>query len=100
VHGDNDQQSLYPLGFNGSLHRADIPGLAVNATYTLYVIAFDMANNSATSYSRTVDLKLSTTTTKDPSATVPIVVSSSLALMAIITVLAVAYDRRRTELGT
>lgn len=99
VHGDNGQRSLYALGFNGSLYRADIPGLAVNATYSLYMIAFDMANNIATSYSRTADLTQRTTTAKDPTVTAPIVVGSSLALMAVVTVLAMVYDRRGTRQG-
>ncbi len=99
VHGDNGQRSSYPLAFNGSLYMADVPGLAVNATYTLYIIAFDMANNTATSYSRTADLTQRTTTTKDPSVTTPIVVGSSLVLMAVVTVVAMIYDRRRTRQG-
>jgi len=99
VHGNTGYQSLYALSFNGSLYWADIPGLAVNASYTLYVIAFDWANNSATSYPRNLDLRPATSTI-DPSVSAPIVVSSSLALMGVITVLAIFYDRRRNRQGT
>lgn len=88
-------RSKYALGFNGSLYKASIAGLALNATYTLTVIAFDMANNSATSYHRTVDLRGTTSTTIDQSVTAPIVIGSSLVLMGAVVALSVIYDRKR-----
>lgn len=97
VVGNTGYRSLHALDFNGSLYRAGIPGLAVNVTYSLNIIAFDMANNSATSYPRTVDLRETTSTTIDPSITAPIVISSSLALIVLISVVAVFYDRWHTR---
>jgi hypothetical protein len=88
-------RSQYVLGFNGSLYRASIAGLALNAIYTLTVIAFDVANNSATSYQRTVDLRPTASATIDESATAPIVIGSSLVLMGVVAVLATIYDRKR-----
>ena len=45
----------FPLLFNGSLYVSMVPRLGANDTYTMFVRAFDNANNSATSYRITLD---------------------------------------------
>ncbi len=85
----------YELLHNGSYYVASIDSLQSNRSHELWILAFDMANNSATTYHLTVNLIQSTYTPIDPGVTMPIVVSSSLALMAIVICVAAAYDKRR-----
>ncbi|MBS3795059.1 MAG: hypothetical protein KGY80_09190 [Candidatus Thorarchaeota archaeon] len=85
---------LYPLSFNSSLYTAQIPALEVNRTYELFIRAFDNANNSATSYRRSIDLRIATTTRINPNVTfLPVVVSSSIVAVTVI-VLAYFYDTK------
>ena len=85
----------YELFHNGSYYVASIGRLQFNRSHELWISAFDMANNSATTYHLTVNLIESTYTPIDPWVTMPTVVSSSLALMAMVVYLAVVYDKRR-----
>jgi len=85
----------YELFHNGSYYVASIGRLQSNRSHDLWISAFDMANNSATTYRLTVNLIESTYTPVDPWVTMPTVVSSSLALMAMVICLAVVYDKRR-----
>ncbi|MGY5861928.1 MAG: hypothetical protein RTU09_06100 [Candidatus Thorarchaeota archaeon] len=82
---------------NGSYYVASIDRLQNNRSHDLWILAFDMANNSATTYHLTVNLIESTYTPIDPSVTMPIVVSSSLALTAIVICMAAVYDKRRAS---
>jgi hypothetical protein len=90
-------ESRFPLAYNGSLYTEIIPPLAANQTHRLTLIAFDMANNSATSYPITVDRRVTTFITVDPGTTWPVVVPSSLALMVVVSLIACRYDRRRKQ---
>lgn len=85
----------YELLYNGSYYAASINRLQFNRSHELWISAFDMANNSATTYHLTVNLIESTHTPIDPSVTMPIVVLSSLTLMAMVIGVAVVYDKRR-----
>ena len=85
----------YELLDNGSYYVASIGRLQFNRSHELWISAFDMANNSATTYRLTVNLIESTYTPIDPWVTMPTVVSSSIALMAMVICLAVVYDKRR-----
>lgn len=85
----------YELLHNGSYYAASIGRLQANRSHELWILAFDMANNSATTYKLTVNLIESTYTPIDPWVTMPIVVSSSLALMAMVICVAAVYDKRR-----
>lgn len=86
---------IYPLFDNGTLYVRQIPGLPANRTYLLRVLAFDLANNSAISYSRTINRYPSPDPPIDPNVTMPVVVTSSLVLFAIVSLLAYVYDRRQ-----
>jgi hypothetical protein len=85
----------YELLDNGSYYVVSIGRLQFNRSHELWISAFDMANNSATTYHLTVNLIESTYAPVDPWVTMPTVVSSSLALMAMVICLAVVYDKRR-----
>jgi len=87
----------YDLLPTGSYYAASISRLQSNRSHELWLLAFDMANNSATTYHMTVNLIESTYTPIDPWVTMPTVVSSSLVLMAMVTCMAVAYDKRRAS---
>ena len=87
----------HELLHNGSYYVASIDRLQFNRSHELWISAFDMANNSATTYHLTVNLIESTYTPIDPWVTMPTVVSSSLALMAMVICLAVVYDKRRAR---
>jgi len=85
----------YELLHNGSYYVASINRLQFNRSHELWISAFDTANNSATTYHLTVNLIESTYTPIDPWVTMPTVVSSSLALMAMVICLAAVYNKRR-----
>jgi len=87
----------YELLHNGSYYAASISRLQSNRSHELWLLVFDMANNSATTYHLTVNLIESTYIPIDPWVTMPTVVSSSLALTAIVICMAVVYDKRRTS---
>jgi len=85
----------YELFHNGSYYMASIDRLQSNRSHELWISAFDMANNSATTYHMTVNLIVSTYTPIDPWVTMPTVVLSSLTLMVLVIGVAVVYDKRR-----
>jgi hypothetical protein len=87
----------YDLLHNGIHYAASIDRLQANRSHELWILAFDMANNSATTSHLTVNLIKSTYTPIDPWVTMPTVVSSSLALMAMVICTAVVYDKRRAS---
>ncbi len=89
--------TLQELFSNGTHYMSTIPGLATGTLYSFSILTFDMANNSATSYTRTVDMRPVTTTTVDPLVTAPFVVSSSLVLMGLVIILSIVYDRRSSR---
>ncbi|MHA1772450.1 MAG: hypothetical protein ACTSXS_12775 [Candidatus Thorarchaeota archaeon] len=91
---DTGNTTVTELLRDGPLYTRDIPGLPVNHTYTLYVLAFDLANNSATSYSITVDTHPLPPVTFDPNSAMPVVVGSSLLLGGFTILLAIVYHRR------
>ncbi len=97
VRSDVGNTSVFPLDYNGSLYVATIPPLAADHTYTLNIRAFDMANNSAVSYSYTVDRRPRTTQIVDPNKTAPVVIASSIVLMALVIISACIYDRRHNR---
>ena len=85
----------YELLHNGSYYAASIDRLQSNRSHELWISAFDMANNSATTYHMTVNLIESSHTLIDPWVTMPTVVLASLTLMAMVIGTAVVYDKRR-----
>lgn len=89
---------LFELSFNGSHYMAMIPALQLGDTYRLSILAFDKAGNSATSYTRHIDLT-HTTTSVPESATFPIVVASSLVFMFIVIIIAWAIKKQQSEIG-
>ncbi|NWF96019.1 MAG: hypothetical protein HXY34_07725 [Candidatus Thorarchaeota archaeon] len=87
--------SQHSMAFNGTLFEVTVPPLQFNQTHELRIRAFDMANNSATSYARTVDRRPTSKPTVDPSATMPYVVTSSFVLSVLVSLVATLYHRRK-----
>ncbi len=85
----------YLMDSNGTHYVRTLPGLPENHTYTLFILAFDNANNSATSYSRTIDRHPPPPATVDPAVVMPWVVGSSLGFAVIVLFLSLFYARRR-----
>ncbi|TFG13881.1 hypothetical protein EU537_05320 [Candidatus Thorarchaeota archaeon] len=69
------------LEFNGTHFSSAIPGLELNHTYEISIVAFDNAENRAESYTREFDLVITTNTTINPEVTLPIVVGSSMIVL-------------------
>lgn len=90
-----------PMTDNGTYFVASVLALTVNYTYSLQIQAFDMVNNSATSYRRTVDLTLLYANPFDESVTMPIVVGSALSLIAVVIGIAyIVHQRKKTHISS
>ncbi len=95
VASDFGNSTYISLLDNGTHYTGEVPGLAANHTYSLYVQAFDLANNSATSYSIEVDTHPGRPSSFDPDLAMPMVVGSSLLLAVTATILSLLYHKRR-----
>jgi hypothetical protein len=84
------------LPYNGSHFVSQISALALNATYDLFIRAFDNSNNTATSFRREVDLLIISGSDIDVWITMPFVVVSSGALMLVV-ILAARFVQTRKE---
>ncbi len=83
--------SLYSsplLEYNGSYFASTIPGLELNHTYEISIVALDNAENRAESFSREFALVINTDTTIDPEVTLPIVVGSSIVVLVALAIFA------------
>ena len=85
------------MEFNASttLYERDVAPFPNNGTFYLQVEAFDNYNNSRTSTSRTIEAYSGSDDTIDPWLTMPLVVVSSLLMIAVVIGFALIYDRRR-----
>ena len=88
-------EDYHPMTFNGSFYEVFVAPLEVNYTYSVWIEAFDNASNRATTYVRIIDLTIGNYTPFDQTVTMPVVVGSSLALMAGAISLAYVYDKRQ-----
>jgi hypothetical protein len=94
--------SLYSnplLEYNGSYFARTIPGLELNHTYELSIVAFDNAENRAESFTRDFDLVIDTGTTINPEVTLPIVVGSSMAVLVALALFAYRIKEEKKELS-
>jgi hypothetical protein len=88
-------QDYHPMTFNGSFYEVFVEPLQLNYTYSVWIVAFDNASNRAITFARTIDLTIGNFTPIDQNVTMPVVVGSSLALMAVAISLAYVYDKRQ-----
>lgn len=82
------------LVYNGTFHTGAVPAFPNDGTFSVRIRAYDLENNTRTSYPVYIDFETNRTPTIDPSVTMPIVVSSSVGFMVLVVVLAIIYDRR------
>jgi hypothetical protein len=93
----NNYVSKHLLHYNGSLFTAQIPALRLNATFEVYIEAYDWATNRAESYSVVLDLRPTGPPPLDPWATAPIVTLGSGAVLMFVVILALIYDKRKNN---
>ncbi|MFW9964778.1 MAG: hypothetical protein ACFFCX_14515 [Candidatus Sifarchaeia archaeon] len=82
------------LVYNGTFHTGAVPAFPNDGTFSVRIRAYDLENNTRTSYPVYIDFEANRTTAVDPSVTMPIVVGSSVGFIVLIVVLAIIYDRR------
>ncbi|MFW9788337.1 MAG: hypothetical protein ACFFE1_11715 [Candidatus Thorarchaeota archaeon] len=80
---------------NGTFYTGSVPTFPNEGTFNVRVKAYDMANNSRTSSNIDVVFDSNPTPTIPQTVTMPIVVSTSITLIAFVAVIAVMYDRRK-----
>lgn len=88
------------MPFNGTLYSGSVPAFPNSGEFRVRVRAYDIANNTQTSYRITIVYEAEAGPAFDPTVTMPAVVLSSVGLMIGVTVLALIYDRRRGPLET
>ena len=93
----NNYMSKHLLHFNGSLFTAQIPALRLNATFNVYIEAYDWATNRAESYSVVLDLRPRGPSPLDPWATAPIVILGSGAVLIVVLTIAIIFDKRQNN---
>ena len=98
IHVTGPNMTLHNLmTYNGSFYNAPIPAFPNSGTFTLYIRAYDMANNTRTSTDLQIVYDSDPVPPVDPNVTMPIVVGSSIGLMVAVFGLAMLYDRKRNH---
>ena len=85
--------------FNGSFYEDSVDAFPNPGEFNLYVSAMDLNNNTRDGRHMTVIIEEDVEPTVDPMLTLPIVVSSSCALLVIVLIAAIFYDKKQAELG-
>jgi hypothetical protein len=91
--------SEFLLEFNGSLYITHEAILTFDNTYRLWVASYDNALNYRISYGRIIDLIPTNPEdiTKDPNLTMPYVVGSTIALLAVILLVSIYYTKTKKD---
>lgn len=84
--------------FNGSFYEVSVDAFPNHGEFDLHVIAYDLNNNTRLGRHITVTIEEDLEPPVDPMRTLPIVVSTSLLLVAIVVMFALMYDKRQDEL--
>jgi len=84
------------MTFNGTFHIGSVPPFPNDGTFTARIRAYDMANVTRTSSNVIIDFESDPVITVDPSLTMPIVVGSSVGFIAIVSVIALVYDKKKS----
>jgi hypothetical protein len=94
ISGDGND-SIFLLEFNGSLYVTNEAILAFNNTYRLWIEAYDNAMNYRLGFGHTIDLVPINPEDipKDPYLTMPYVIGSSIALLAVIILVSFYYSK-------
>ncbi len=91
----NNYEASHLMKYNGTLWVTTIPALQLNASFEVYIVAFDWALNRAESFSVTIDLRPGEPPPLDPWVTAPIVVIGTGSVLIVVLIVAIIYDKRR-----
>ncbi len=83
------------MTFNGTFYTGSVPAFPNDGEFSVRIITYDLANNSRTSGRVYIEYEENYTPPIDPEVTMPVVVLSSVGLMAVVITLALVYDRRK-----
>lgn len=83
------------MSYNGTYFTGSVPAFPNDGTFNVRIQAFDLANNTRTSAFHIIEFEANPPPTIPENITLPFVVGSSIALMAVVIVLALVYDRRK-----
>jgi hypothetical protein len=83
------------MTFNGTFYTGSVPAFPNDGTFSVRIRAYDLANASRNSAYIYIDYESDPLPVIDPTVTMPIVVGSSIGLMAVVIGLAIFYDRKK-----
>ncbi|MFW9833627.1 MAG: hypothetical protein ACFFEK_06505 [Candidatus Thorarchaeota archaeon] len=84
------------MSFNGTYYTGSVPAFPNGGTFNVYIIAYNLTDHPRTSTNVLINYDPEAPTPVDPTITMPVVVGSSIAMMVVVTVLALVYDRRQS----
>ncbi|MFW9805471.1 MAG: hypothetical protein ACFFFK_01920 [Candidatus Thorarchaeota archaeon] len=84
------------MTFNGTYYTGSVPAFPNGGTFNVYLIAYNMTDQPRISTHTYITYSPDAPEPIDPSVTMPVVVGSSVALMVIVIVIALTYDRRKS----
>lgn len=84
------------MTFNGTFYIGSVPAFPNAGTFNVYLIAYNMTGNPRISTNVYITYSPDAPEPIDPSVTMPVVVGSSVALMIVVVVIALFYDRRKS----
>ncbi|MHA2424487.1 MAG: hypothetical protein ACXAEF_06850 [Candidatus Thorarchaeota archaeon] len=90
VRQDSGVPVTTPMTFNDTFYTVTLPGVETNHTYTIWIVVYDVAENIATSYTRSFNLFIDPDPPLDPLITLPYVISVSI--MSLVAVLGFSYE--------
>ncbi|MGY5858367.1 MAG: hypothetical protein RTU63_03285 [Candidatus Thorarchaeota archaeon] len=83
--------------FNGTFYEVDIDAFPNHGTFDMFIVAYDMNNNTRIGRHITVIVEEVVEPPVDPMLTLPFVVASSVILAIIVIMIALMYDKRQIE---
>jgi hypothetical protein len=84
------------MTFNGTLYTGAVPAFPNDGLFDVYILAYDTTNRSRTSSNVQYDFESDPVIPIDPNLTMPVVVISSIGLVAVVIGLAFVYDKKQT----
>jgi hypothetical protein len=84
---------------NGTYYTGSVPAFPNGGTFNVYLIAYNQTDDPRISTNVYITYDPGAPDPVDPNITMPVVVGSSIALMVVVLVIGLVYDRRRTAAG-
>jgi hypothetical protein len=89
-----NKEAKYLMSYNGSTWAVEVPGFIHNGTYRIQVVSYDWGMNVASTYFEIIEYSSSGPFILDPTATMPLVIATSVAAMVIVSILALMFDKK------